>query len=143
MSTEVEVEVRYAETDKMGIVYHANYLVWFEIARTKFLEERGHPYVRYEEMGYACPVLHAECDYGEPLTYGDTAIVRVNVCQMTSVRVTFHYEVYRKGDIGERPCCSGKTTHCFVHKDSLKPVSLRKVSGALVRMYEESLVPLG
>ena len=67
-----EIEVRYAETDKMGVVYHANYLVWLEIARTKFLENLGFPYVEFEKLGYISPVVSCNLHYGLSCTYGDT-----------------------------------------------------------------------
>ena len=70
------IPVRYAETDKMAVVYHANYLLYFEDARTRFLEELGYPYARIEQAGYMSPVVSFEVRYGEPLRYGDVAIVR-------------------------------------------------------------------
>ena len=69
------IPVRYAETDKMAVVYHANYLLYFEDARTRFLEELGYPYARIEQAGYMSPVVSFEVRYGEPLRYGDVAIV--------------------------------------------------------------------
>ena len=73
------ITIRYAETDMMGIVYHANYLLYFEDARTRFLEAIGFPYDHIEQAGYLSPVTHFECDYGAPLRYGDTAVVRTRV----------------------------------------------------------------
>ena len=63
METSTEIEVRYAETDGMGVVYHANYLVWFDVARTEFLQELGFPYDKIEEQGYMAPVLEAHVNY--------------------------------------------------------------------------------
>ena len=73
------ITIRYAETDMMGIVYHANYLLYFEDARTAFLEAVGYPYKKIEEAGYLSPVVGFAVDYGEPLRYGDVAVVRTRV----------------------------------------------------------------
>ena len=70
------ITIRYGETDMMGVVYHANYLLYFEDARTAFLEALGYPYARIEEAGLMSPVTHMECDYREPLRYGEGAVVR-------------------------------------------------------------------
>ena len=70
MRYRTQIAVRYAETDRMGIVYHANYLVWFEIARSEFLEKLGFPYEEMEKAGYMSPVADVQLSYGMPLTYG-------------------------------------------------------------------------
>ena len=86
MISESRIRVRYAETDRMGIVYHANYLVWFEIARSEFLEKLGFPYEEMEKAGYMSPVADVQLSYGMPLTYGDTAIVRTRVTKLTPAK---------------------------------------------------------
>lgn len=65
------ITIRYAETDKMGVVYHANYLLYFEDARTHFLEANGFPYKKIEDAGYMSPVVSFTVNYGQPLRYGD------------------------------------------------------------------------
>lgn len=97
----------------MGIVYHANYLLYFEDARTRFLEAIGFPYDHIEQAGYLSPVTHFECDYGAPLRYGDTAVVRTRVVSSRPTKTVYAYEVFREGqdlDI-EKPCCTGRSTH--------------------------------
>lgn len=132
-----EIPVRYAETDAMGVVYHANYLIWFEVARTEFLEALGQPYASFEEKGIMSPVLHAECDYGMSLRYGDTAIVYTKVTSVTGVKTVFEYEVYKQGQSPEtdKPCCSGKTLHCLVRKEDFKPISMKKEAPELLATY--------
>lgn len=68
MQATTTIHVRYGETDMMGIVYHANYLLYFEDARTDFLETIGYPYARLEEAGYLSPVVNVDVSYGAPLT---------------------------------------------------------------------------
>ena len=106
------IPVRYAETDKMAVVYHANYLLYFEDARTRFLEELGYPYARIEQAGYMSPVVSFEVHYGEPLRYGDVAIVRTWVSESRGTKTTYSYEVFKQGDDMEvaKPCVTGTST---------------------------------
>ena len=68
-----DIEVRYSETDCMGVVYHANYFSWFDVARCRLLEEIGFPYPQIEADGYQCPVIAARVSYGVPCKFGETA----------------------------------------------------------------------
>lgn len=141
MISESRINVRYAETDRMGIVYHANYLVWFEIARSEFLEKLGFPYTKMEKAGYMSPVVDVQLSYGAPLTYGDVAVVRTRVVKLSQVKTTYAYEVYKEGQkIGvDKPCCTGTTTHCVVEGETFKPLSQKRVMPELYAAYEEAL----
>ena len=77
MRLNVPISVRYGETDMMGVVYHANYILYFEDAREKYLTELGFPYADLEARGLISPVLHVECDYGESVRYGDRLSMRI------------------------------------------------------------------
>ena len=124
------IAVRYGETDMMGVVYHANYLLYFEDARTAFLEAIGYPYRLIEEAGLMSPVLHFACDYGEPLRYGDAAVVRTRLVLARPTKATYAYEVFREGmDFdADKPLAQGRSTHCLVEKDTFKPVSMKKAT---------------
>lgn len=137
------ITIRYAETDKMGVVYHANYLLYFEDARTAFLDEMGYSYERIEQAGYLSPVVHFECDYGLPLRYGDVAIVRTRVVELRPTRTIYAYEVFRQGQDpdGEKPCCTGRSTHCLVDAKTFKPVNMKKVTPRLYQRYQEVVEP--
>ena len=87
------LRVRYAETDQMGIVYHAHYLVWFEVARTDLLRQFGWTYREMEEAGVRLPVIQAQCTYLRPARYDDELEVRVAVRLLSAVRLEFTYEV--------------------------------------------------
>lgn len=141
MKTATQVVVRYAETDKMGIVYHANYLIWFEVARTDFLNELGFPYKKLEEKNIMSPVLKVDVDYGKPFTYGDTAVVYTSVTESTPVRTEYSYEVYEINDNPEtdKPRVSGKTLHCIVDATTFKPLSLKRSAPDLYQAYEQVL----
>ena len=104
----------------MGVVYHANYLLYFEDARTQFLQAIGFPYDHIEQAGYMSPVTHFECDYGMPLRYGDTAIVRTRVVSSRPTKTVYAYEVFKEGqDLdADKPCCTGRSTHCLVDAET-------------------------
>lgn len=133
------IPVRYAETDKMAVVYHANYLLYFEDARTRFLEELGYPYARIEQAGYMSPVVSLEVHYGEPLRYGDVAIVRTWVSESRGTKTTYSYEVFKQGDDVEvaKPCVTGTSTHCLVDANTFKPVSIKRTLPELFDLYEQ------
>jgi acyl-CoA thioester hydrolase len=88
-----KLRVRYSETDQMGIVYYANYLVWFEVARTDLLRQFGWTYREMEESGIRLPVIEAHCTYQRPARYDDEIEVRAAVRLMSAVRLEFTYEV--------------------------------------------------
>ena len=92
------LRVRYAETDTMGIVYYANYFVWFEVGRTDLLRESGWSYRDMEHDGYALPVIEAHCDYRQPARYDDEVEVRTTGTLVSPVRLRFDYEVARLAD---------------------------------------------
>ena len=102
------IRVRYAETDRMGVVYYANYLVWFEVARTEWLRESGWNYREMEEDGISLPVIEAHCEYRQPARYDDEIEVRTTASLLTPIRIRFDYEVVRAGDT---VAASGYTVH--------------------------------
>jgi acyl-CoA thioester hydrolase len=90
--------VRYAETDKMGVVYYANYLVWFEVGRTDLLRHAGWSYRDMEVDGFSLPVIEAHCEYKQPARYDDDLEVRTGGDLISPIRVQFTYEIVRPGD---------------------------------------------
>lgn len=103
---------RYADTDAMGVVYYANYLVYFEVARTTALAELGHPYWEMEKKGVLIPVLRAHCEYLRPARYGDALTVRVARSRAGAARVRFDYKIRREDE--DSPLATGFTEHAFV-----------------------------
>jgi acyl-CoA thioester hydrolase len=106
--------VRYAETDKMGVVYYANYLVWFEVGRTDLLREAGWSYRDMETDGYALPVIEAHCTYRAPAKYDDDLEVRTTGAMLSPVRVEFTYEIVRPAD--NATLVSGTTVHATLDR---------------------------
>jgi len=96
---ETAIRVRYAETDRMGIVYHANYLVWFEIGRTEFCRARGFSYKDMEENEHAFLVVaESYCRYKAPAQYDDEMVIRTHITELRRRSVRFGYEVIRAAD---------------------------------------------
>ena len=89
------VRVRYAETDRMGVVYYANYFVWLEVARTEWLRATGWSYREMEIAGVSLPVIEAHCEYRRPAQYDDELDVWTRATLLTPVRVRFDYELIR------------------------------------------------
>ncbi|MBP1950939.1 acyl-CoA thioesterase [Virgibacillus litoralis] len=117
------IEVRYQETDQMGVVYHANYLVWFEIGRTKFIENLGLLYAEMEEHNIVSPVVDAQMSFKKPIRYGEDTAVKTWVETYDGIRTVYAYNIINQnGDIA----VSGTTKHVIVHKDTFRPLSLRK-----------------
>lgn len=113
---ETRVRVRYAETDQMGVVYHANYLVWFEIGRVEFIRQIGLDYRTMEqEEGALIAVIEAGARYKAPARYDDELIVRTRLNAVRGSMVRFGYEIVRGADA----CvlCEGETVHMVVGRD--------------------------
>lgn len=137
----VEVPVRYGETDCMGVVHHANYPLYFEDAREKFIADLGFPYAELEKQNIMAPVTEMHLSYSSSLKYGDTALIRIWVSKLTAVRVTYSYEIFRKGmDLQfERPCVTGFTTLCIVDSETFEPLNMRKACPELYAKYKEAV----
>ena len=113
---DVPVRVRYADTDRMGVVYYGNYPQFFEMGRTEFMREKGFVYREFEEQGYHLVVTALEVKYYNSATYDDLLIVRTRVGDVQSRALTFYYTVMKD----EVRVVEGKTRHVCVTRD-MKP----------------------
>lgn len=113
LTAQTEIRVRYAETDAMGVVYHANYLTWFEMARVELLDDLGVTYKSLEDEGYILPVLDAQLNYRAPAKFDDRLLVRAIISEKPRMKIAIAYEVLREDHI----ICTGKTVHAFLQKD--------------------------
>ena len=94
-STETQIRVRYAETDQMGVVYHANYFQYFEVARAESIRHLGFTYADMEKMGVIMPVIEVQCRYLRPAVYDDLLTVKVILKELpVHHKIEFHQEVY-------------------------------------------------
>lgn len=117
---ETRVRVRYAETDQMGVVYHANYLVWFEVGRVEFIRQLGMDYKDMEqEDGAMIAVAEVTARYKAPARYDDELIVRTSLAGVRGAIVRFRYAVVRAAgeDLAETVLCEGETVHFVVGRD--------------------------
>jgi acyl-CoA thioester hydrolase len=110
---EIQIRVRYAETDRMGLLHHANYLVYFEQARTELLRGVGATYKDMEDQGYLLVLTRVEVRYRRPAHYDDLLTVRTFVERATSVRIDHRYEVLR----GQEVVAEGSSTLACVGRD--------------------------
>ena len=110
IESRAQVTVRYAETDMMGVVYHGNYLPWFEIGRTTLLKELGLPYRELEDSGFRLPVLEVGAKYFRPAVYDDTLTIVTRMKEKPVLRIHLEYEVRR----GDELLATGHTVHAFI-----------------------------
>ncbi len=108
--TVTRVRVRYAETDQMGVVYYANYLVWFEVGRTDLLRSSGWSYREMEAEGFSLPVVEAHCEYRSSARYDDDLEIWTTGTLLSPVRLRFDYQVVRVGDQAAT-LAAGHTVH--------------------------------
>jgi acyl-CoA thioester hydrolase len=128
---ETQIRVRYAETDKMGIVHHSNYLVWFELGRSEFCRARGFSYKEMEEKDNALMVVaEAYCRYKSPAYYEDVLTLRTKIAEVRSRSIRFIYEVYRASD--QILLAEGETLHLVTDEN-------KKVR-TLPEIYKEKLL---
>lgn len=121
MYSETKIVVRYAETDKMGIVHHSVYPIWYEQGRTDFIKLADLTYSKIEELGIMLPLVSLTSNFKKPADYEDELIVRTSISKFTPARIEFYYEVYKNNEIIN----TGTTVHAWVGKD-LRPLNLKK-----------------
>ena len=113
---ETEVRVRYAETDKMGIVHHSNYYVWFELGRSEVCRAKGFSYLQMEDQENALMIVaESSCRYKSPAFYDDLLTIRTQITKIRSRSIIFEYEVFRASD--EKILAIGKTLHIVTNKE--------------------------
>lgn len=124
--------VLYADTDRMGITYYANYFKWFEAARTEYFRTLGFPYTECEKKGVYLPVAESHANYLAPTTYDDDVTVRTSVAEMGNSTLRFEYQVMNAKT--EQRIATGYTVHVFVDK-SMKPCRVPAAVKDVVKVY--------
>ncbi|MFO0852271.1 MAG: thioesterase family protein [Gemmataceae bacterium] len=120
LSGDIQIRVRYAETDRMGLLHHANYLVYFEQARTELLRQAGGNYKELEDRGYFLVISKVEVRYKSPAYYDDVLTVRTTLTRTGPVRLEHKYEVFRADGT---PVAEGATTlACVDRAGKLQPM---------------------
>jgi acyl-CoA thioester hydrolase len=127
---ETRLRVRYAETDQMGVVYYANYLVWFEVGRAELMRQRGLDYKQMEiEEGCLMAVVEATARYKAPARYDEELIVETTVTGVRGPVVRFSYRILRAAD--GVLLCEGETVHVVVGRDMKRRSMPRKYAALL------------
>jgi acyl-CoA thioester hydrolase len=123
--------VIYGDTDKMGIVYYANYLRFFERGRCEFLRQLGAPYGEIEARGIHFPVVEANCRYTKPARYDDLVLIETKLDSVSRAKLVFNYRILREGE--DTPLAAGSTKHACID-DAGK---LLRIPIDLVRLLEQ------
>lgn len=119
LKTELNVDVRYYETDQMGIVHHSNYIRYFECGRVDMLKQIGLPMEKIEASGVMMPVVGVECRYRGPARFGDVLKVVTFVDELPRAKMVIRSEIYNpSGDL----CCEGAVTIGFIDAQSRRPI---------------------
>ena len=135
MASTTEITVRYAETDCMGVVHHATYPVWYEVARTDYIKSVGMSYSDMEKSGVMLPVTGITCTYRKPAKYDDTLIITARVSRFTPARIEFSYTVQKKGE--EEILAEGTSSHAFVDAQSFRPLNFKKAMPELFQRMDK------
>ena len=110
---ETSIQVRYADTDTMGVVYYGTYPIYFEVGRAEYMRSKGFPYKKFEETGFHLVVVHLEAKYYNTAAYDDLLTVRTSIAELKSRGLIFHYGIFRDGVL----IVEGKTKHICTNSD--------------------------
>ena len=128
-----DYRIPYADTDKMGVVYHANYLKYFEMGRTELMRQIGFTYDEMEKQGFYFPVVNAQCNYHAPAHYDDFITVETTISELKHVTVTFSYKI----KCNDKILVTGFTKHPLVNY-AFKPTRIpQNIKELLIPHIEE------
>ncbi len=113
-----QIRVRYAETDKMGFVYNGNYLTYFEVGRVELMRHFNLSYAELENYGYYLPLMETHLKYVKSAYYDDLLDIEASLEWQLEPIIKFQYRITRNGEL----ICEGYTAHCFMSKETMKPV---------------------
>ena len=133
MQSELNLDVRYYETDQMGIVHHSNYVRYFECGRTDMLKKLGLPIEQIEQTGVMLPVVAVECRYKVPARLGDTLRIVSIIDKVPMAKLVIRNEIYNPAG---QLVCEGSVTLGFIDSVSRRPV---RCPEALTRIFEENI----
>ena len=115
--------MRYAETDQMGVVYHANYLVWMEVARVEYCRHLGFEYREMERTdGVVIAVVEATCRYLNPARFDDEIVIALSVKESNTKLLRFHYEM--RQELDGTPVARAETVHLYLSSENFRPIRL-------------------
>lgn len=134
--TESRLQVRYSETDQMGVVHHSEYIKWFEVGRLDCVYALGASYMDMEKAGFYLPVINVQASYKWPAKYDEFIIVKTTLVEYNGIRLKLSYQVVREDD-GE-VLVEGSTEHCWT-TTAMQPVNMSKVRPDLHQKFLENM----
>jgi len=134
LGSETEIRVRYQETDQMGIAYHANYFIWFEVGRTEFFRQLGLSYKEFEKNSIYLPVIKISAEFKNPAYYDDVIKIVSRVNYLQEVRIAFEYRLYRDQEL----LAVGNSEHAFVNGQG-RPLALKRQNPFIWKRMQEAL----
>ena len=130
------IDLRYSDTDQMGVIYHAHYVSFFEQARTQFYRDLGFEYAETERNGIIFPVRHVDVTYLRPARFGEKIYIKTKLHEITKIKVTYYHEMYNDEDELK---AKGFTTVVSVDKESFKTVKMTERLKDVYKVYSELL----
>ena len=132
ITSSTDIEVRYAETDMMGIAHHASYLPWLEIARGNLLKERGISYAKLEESGIMLPVVEIKMNYRRPATYDDIVTINSVIKERPFAKIRVDYELQKEDQI----IADGYSVHAFINQSGQPIKAPRIIKETLAKEFD-------
>ena len=132
ITSSTNIEVRYAETDMMGIAHHASYLPWLEIARGNLLKERGISYAKLEESGILLPVVELKMNYRRPTTYDDVVTINSLIKERSFAKIRVDYELQK----GDQLIADGYSIHAFMNESGQPIKAPRFITETLAKEFD-------
>ncbi len=132
----LDIQLRYSDSDQMGVIYHANYFSFFEQGRTVFLKDLGFDYYKVEEKGIIFPVRDVSCTYLKAIRFGENITVSTKLHKLSKVKITYYHEIHN--DKGELKA-SGYTTVISVDKETFNIIKMDELLEPIYSKYLELL----
>jgi acyl-CoA thioester hydrolase len=140
MTTNTRFTVKLTEIDRMGIVHHSNYPIWFETARRDFLKEAGAPSSKIRALGLFLPLSELKCEFKSPAKYNDEINVATNLIYMSCVKIKFEYKVFN--NINEKIIATGKTVHAWTNM-KIEPINIEKAAPEIYGLLRQFVLSTG
>lgn len=132
----IDIQLRYSDTDQMGVIYHANYFSFFEQARTKFLKDLGFDYYKVEEDGIIFPVRDVSCTYIKAIRFKEKINITTRVHKLTKIKITYYHEIHNaEGELK----ATAYTTVISVNKDTFNIIKMNEKLEKIYNKYLELL----
>jgi acyl-CoA thioester hydrolase len=134
MKSTLEIQLRYSDTDQMGVIYHANYFSFYEQGRTRFLKELGYDYHEIEQNGIVFPIREVSNTYLKSIRYGEKITVSTQVFNVSKLKITYYHEIHNEdGELKSK----GYTTVVCVDKDTFQVIKMNERLPKIYQKYQD------